>query len=400
MINLKKILTCFSISFLLSFSIYAEYFNISFKLTNSIISILAFYLLLNAKNKELFLIGFFVGMLWFYWISFSLRYYNLSYLIPLIIIIFSLSYGLFFYLAKFLKSSILKAFYFFYLSIFEPFNFNWFKFEVLLVDSYFGVEKYKLLLILLSLSLFSILKNKKKYLALLLLIPSLSFTNVEKKLPDLKIKLIQTKLNQDDKWHPYYRNAISKQNIQEIKRAIKERYEFVVLPESAFPLFLNKEEKLLKELKTLSHKIAILTGALYLDKENIYNTSYIFKNGKMQVIFKSILVPFGEYLPLPDFLKNFINKVIYKGAKDYNKTDKLGDFYIKNIKFRNAICYEASSEEIYKDKAKYIIATSNNAWFLPSIESSLQKILIKLYAKRYNAIVFHSTNKDGTNIIY
>ncbi len=39
-----------------------------------------------------------------------------------------------------------------------------------------------------------------------------------------------------------------------------------------------------------------------------------------------------------------------------------------------------------------MIATSNNAWFTPSIEPTLQKLLLKYYAKKYDVTIFHSIN--------
>ena len=39
-----------------------------------------------------------------------------------------------------------------------------------------------------------------------------------------------------------------------------------------------------------------------------------------------------------------------------------------------------------------VIVTSNNAWFVPSIEPILQKILCKYYARLHNSTILHATN--------
>ena len=85
----------------------------------------------------------------------------------------------------------------------------------------------------------------------------------------------------------------------------------------------------------------------------------------------------------------------------YKKAEKATDFLIKNTKFRNANCYEATKEEIYADlnNTKYMIAISNNAWFTPSIQPTLQKLLLKYYAKKYNITIFHSVNGSSNYII-
>ena len=96
----------------------------------------------------------------------------------------------------------------------------------------------------------------------------------------------------------------------------------------------------------------------------------------------------------------FINDLFYNGAKDYEVALKPTTFNIKNEKFRNAICYEATSDEIYKDlDSKYIIVSSNNAWFTPSIEPTLQKLLLKYYAKKYKVLIYHSTNMSKNMLI-
>ena len=112
-----------------------------------------------------------------------------------------------------------------------------------------------------------------------------------------------------------------------------------------------------------------------------------------------VLVPFGEYIPLPKFIRDFINEKFFAGASDFKTAKKPTDFNIKGIKFRNAVCYEATTDTIYEGDVKYVIATSNNAWFAPSIEPTLQRLLMKYYAKKYLVIIFHSANYKGSGII-
>jgi len=64
------------------------------------------------------------------------------------------------------------------------------------------------------------------------------------------------------------------------------------------------------------------------------------------------------------------------------------------VKFRNAICYEATTNKIFNNlDTKYMIAISNNAWFSPSIQPTLQKLLFKYYENKYNVKIFSVTNK-------
>ncbi|HEX5710326.1 MAG TPA: apolipoprotein N-acyltransferase, partial [Sulfuricurvum sp.] len=141
------------------------------------------------------------------------------------------------------------------------------------------------------------------------------------------------------------------------------------------------------------------TGTLHEENNLNYNVSYLFDQGKMTVAKKMILVPFGEYIPLPKFLKTWVNREIFGGGSDFVTADQPTDFTIKGIKFRNAICYEATRGELYTPDARYLIATSNNGWFKPSIEPTLQNLLIRFYARKNSSVVFHSANGGGSGIV-
>ncbi len=191
-------------------------------------------------------------------------------------------------------------------------------------------------------------------------------------------------------------------NLALIDKAINEKQDLIILPETAFPTILNTDKNLLEYLKRKSQFIDIITGSLY-QKENLYhNSTYHFSKGESNIAHKVVLVPFGEAVPLPEKIKNFINDMFYDGAQDYTKAESPTDFTIKGIKFRNAICYEATTDDIFENigNTKYMIATSNNAWFTPSTEPTLQRLLMKYYAKKYNVIVYNSANGSKNSIIY
>jgi len=352
---------------------------------------------------------------WFWWIALSFRYYNLTWLIPFVIVIIGIGYGLIFWILN-------KIFTFFKFTIFhipfriylwgffitfgfdyiKPFTFDWLKPEVLLASSIISPTKlnlFFLMLFLISIKI-SFYYPKKFWLKILsFLLISTIFYNHHKKipLPNLKINLISTFVPQNKKWNKKYIPIEIKNNFKYIKNSIG-KYDVVVLPESAFPVFLNLYPDLMKKLIKLSKKITIITGALHYKNKKFFNSTYIFENGKVNILDKHILVPFGEYIPFPFFQKE-INKIFFNGASDYQTSKHFGIFKIKHYKFINAICYETTIEKLYKLKPKYIIAISNMAWFTPSIAPILQKLLIKVYAIKFKKIVFHSLNGYKSYII-
>lgn len=359
-----KITKGFMVAFLLSAFIYLEYFEISNKPLNTICILIAYYLLATIDKKSLFFAGFFTGILWFWWIGYSFIYYDLIYLIPFVVLFFALTYGLLFWLTAIIDKVLIRIILLFLLTFLEPFGFNWFKLDLPLINTYFNNYETKV-----------------------------------KNVP-LKIYMPPYYISQDKKWDKKFADEMIEINLKNIDIAINNGYDIVILPETAFPLILNLDNKILETLKEKSKYISIVTGGISQNKNEYLNSTYLFENGNFKIANKVVLVPFGEEIPFPKFLTDFINNAFFDGASDYSKASKPTTFTIKGVKFRNAICYEATTDDIYQNlDTNFVIATSNNAWFTPSTQPTLQKLLLKYYAKKYNLVIYHSVNGSKNMII-
>ena len=318
---------------------------------------------------------------------------------PLIILGFGLGYGIIFYLFSFFQNLYFRVASFFALSYISIFGFNWLQIELLFLHSYFDIEKIDLLIILVSLALF--IQFKWPALLLLILALNLNFSSSSyEKQNHLNIYMPQINLSQDEKWNRSYQKTIISKNLEAIEYAIENGYDLVILPETAFPLVLNTNKDLWETLEEKAQYIDIVTGALNKEGQDYYNSTYHFSSHGVTIANKVVLVPFGEEIPLPKFLRDFINNTFYNGAKDYSKATSPTDFEIQGVKFRNAICYETTTHKIFEDlgDTAFMISISNNAWFTPSIEPTLQKLLMQYYAKLYSVTIYASTN-GSTNLI-
>ena len=397
--TISYIIKGFVTAFCLSIFIYLEYFHIHSKLLNSVFALLGFYLLLKSDKKELFWSGFFIGIFWFYWISLSFRYYDLSYLVPVVILGIALIYGIIFCLIGIFKNLYIRTLLIFALSFFSPFGFNWLKLELSLIDSYFNTQIYSYALFLTAMTLVIKLPKKYKFLPFILFALCLYNPTPKGEKTALHVEIVKSDIAQDKKWDKRYEKDIVKENFILIGKAIDKKYDLIILPESAFPQYLNLHDSEMRALKNLSHKIDIVTGGLTYQNHKIYNSSYFFENGKVQIAHKVTLVPFGEEIPLPNFLNKFINKIFFNSASDYARAKKPQDFDIKGVKFRSAVCFEATTDKLFKNAPKRMIAISNNAWFKPSIEPTLQHLLLRFYAKRYKTTIYHSANGGISGVI-
>ena len=395
------IIKAFVIALLLSAFIYLSYFGMVFRPLNSLLAMLGFYLLLGENRIVWFWSGLFIGIMWFYWISFSFVYYDLRFMIPFVIFGVAITYAILFWLIGRIGYSIyLQLPLLFGVSFIDPFGFNWLKLELTLIDTYFSTSQLSFALFLSGLTLLKVLPKKFKILALIPLLGALYHTTPQSVPPKIDVALPIMNIPQSQRWDAAYQQKAIDLNFALIEEAIAQHKALIIFPESAFPLYLNKASRLIEELKTYSEKITIVAGALtYEEDQGFFNSSYLFQKGQMQIAHKIILVPFGEEIPFPSFIVDIINQLFFDGAKDYQKAKVPQDFLIDGIPFRSAICYEGTNSKLFEDNPKQMIVISNNAWFSPSIEQTLQYLLLRLYAKKYQTVIYHSANSGKSGVI-
>lgn len=359
--------------------------------------------LFTPKNRR-FSVGFFIGVLWFYWISLGLRYFDMSVLIPLVVVAEALLIACVFYVGLWCECLLWRFGFIMLLSYFTPLGFDWIMLESVFAFSYFGVDKLSLGLIVLGLWVAIKYERWWKIIGILCLVFALDSKTFSENPPHipLKIKLMQSEVSQDITWRMEQMESIFQNYIDQIEIAKNEGYEAVVLAESAFYVPLDsKYFSHLDKILQMSKDIAIIVGALRVEQnENgevlYFNSTYKFENGEMTFLDKVLLVPFGERLP--QSLLPIVN-VFFEGIGGFSPGREFGYFDIKGVRFKNAICYEGTNSDFYADNPRLVIVTSNNAWFVPSIEPILQKNLMKYYARLHNSTILHATNLSKAAII-
>ncbi len=397
----KIIIKAFAVSLLISDFIYFSLFENEFlDFLSPFLAILGFYLLLKSSCASFFWSGFFIGILWFYWISFSLIYYDLSFLIPIEILAVGVIYGIMFAVAGAPKQIWLKAVLLLLLYRIHPFNFNWLNFEAIFTLGIFRADFTGLVLIFAAILSLIYIKNYLKFIAFsLILTTAVYYEAPAYKDPNLNVRLVNTNVSQGLKWKKELKNDFINENLALIDKAASEGKSLIVFPESAFPVFMTHERNLIAELKEKSYKISIVAGALAYENNASYNSAFLFKNGRMRRFDKLVLVPFGEEVPLPKFAKDLVNKIFFGGHEDFSTAKTPSDYEIEGVKIRNAICYEATRDELFSGDFDVMIAVTNNGWFIPSTEPTLQRILLKYYATKYGKVIYHSVNGSKSEVV-
>jgi len=398
----------FLIAFLSSASIYLNWIGVNNQFVNTILGLLTLYLWLISDKRVWVWSGFFIGILWFWWMGVSFIHYEMAWAIPLVIIGVASIYASLFYLTisivylmeKYLKvhNLIGKAILLLLFSYLHPLGFDWFKPELIFTNSYLGIEKWQFALIIFS---FTLTIYNRKLLFLLPILGAYPYSlHIQKPQINHNIKLVTTYTPVEEKWLPELKQRDINNIFINIQQAIQEKKEIVVFPESVFALYLNKNRNLISALNNYSNYITIVVGGLFYNRELPKNSTYIFKDGEYIVADKVVLVPFGEENPLPKWMGKWVNKIFFDGALDYVASKNFTDYSINGVTYRNAICFEATSEKLYKGNPKNMIVLSNNGWLIPSIEPTLQKILLQYYSKKYGTTIYHAVNMSNSYIIY
>lgn len=395
--NLKFIKISFLIAFLLSFFI----FGLHFCKPNSVLAnlvglfglalgLVGLWWLLNSRREVWFFTGCFVGLFWFYWISFSLRYFDIMWAIGFEILFISLAYGVIFGVIGWFENKLLRAALLVAVGYLYPLDFNWLNFEILFSQTPFYPSPFSLFAVLVGLAFLSLWRGA---LLVAALVGSLGvFWEEERAQTSLNIALLNTSTPQDFKWQQDNAGQIISQNFALIDEAIKSNADLVVLPETAFYLPLNKNTILLDELKKRSQKAAILTGALAYENGKAFNSAFLFQNGEMKRFDKVVLVPFGERNPLPQPLAGVVERLFFGQESEFSPANNISNYSVGGEMFRNAICFEATRPEFYEDAPKFIVAISSLAWFEPSTARTLQRLLITRLERLNGVKVFHAIN--------
>lgn len=384
---------------MLSNPIYFSFFeNIFLETLSPFLAIWGLILLLRTKSaKGYFWTGFLTGLFWFWWVGLSAIYFDLNYLVPVIALIMGLVYGVLFRICFLFKFDFLRLCAIFALSFIHPLGFDWLEWGIYTAYGFFDSSLRGIIcLFLIAYFIYEGYISRYYKIAIVLILFFTGFHYEEKTATTLPFsyKLINTNISQDQKFLQEKLILNSNALLSEISRAILEKKELVILPETAFAFNLRgtKYEDFLKEL---SHKIIIITGAFYIKDGQTYNSTYVFRQGKSYIFNKHFLVPFGEEMP---FFKELVKKYFLPNMEEFTRGPVQSQYKLNNSLITNAICYEATKEQNYKN-SKIIIALSNNAWFKHSSEYKLQKLLMQFYANKYGVSVYHATNGKENAVI-
>lgn len=207
---------------------------------------------------------------------------------------------------------------------------------------------------------------------------------------DMRLRLVQPNIPQNQKWDPQYRDAIFNSLLGLSQTQIDENdpglisTTHLIWPESAFPFYVAEEpEALARIARMLPKDTLLITGAARrnydlggFSNENggVFN-AILAINDQGEIIStydKRRLVPFGEYLPLKSLMTQLGLRKFVAAADSFIKGTESGlKFAPQNTPaLLPLICYEVIFSGALGDKTKdaeWILNLTNDAWFQGTI---------------------------------
>ncbi|WP_461209508.1 apolipoprotein N-acyltransferase [Desulfocurvus sp. DL9XJH121] len=191
------------------------------------------------------------------------------------------------------------------------------------------------------------------------------------------VALVQGDIDQSLKWDQTYRlGTVQRYKTLSRKAAEDGTPGLLVWPETALPFYLQEVNSLTVDVRRLARELgtSIITGSpayTYLPEEKRYelhNRAYLVDETAILAghYDKEHLVPFGEYVPLGQWL-GFLGKLV-QGVGDFVPGDDTGPLVTgSGVRAGMLICYESIFPELaqarVEARANLLVNISNDAWF-------------------------------------
>jgi apolipoprotein N-acyltransferase len=220
---------------------------------------------------------------------------------------------------------------------------------------------------------------------------------------EISVALLQGSITQDLKWKPEQLTD----TLKLYARLTVENLgtDLIVWPEAAVPTLIENVGGYVDGLREASAKSGstVLLGILRTDPESPGEQNVVVAlTEPTQTYVKRHLVPFGEYFPVPPFIRSWMRLMnlpytdITAGAPNQPLIDAAGE------QIAVTICYEDvfGAEQLrYLPQATLLVDVSNDAWFGDSIAPHQHLQIAQVRAAEAGRYLLRATNTGVTAVI-
>ncbi|SDJ86233.1 apolipoprotein N-acyltransferase [Microbulbifer yueqingensis] len=223
----------------------------------------------------------------------------------------------------------------------------------------------------------------------------------------LAVGLVQANIPQEKKWLPEFR-AETINRYQEGRRALSESgADVIIWPEAALPLLYGQAPNLMSALQRNAEEtgIDLITGILYDRNDNglrvVHNSAAVFGTSP-HVYHKRHLVPFGEYVPLEEWIRGTIEFFDLPTSFIRSGPDEQQPLNAGGVTWAPLICYEIVYPTLVAQSARtagVLLTISNDAWFGDSIGPLQHMQMAQMRSLETGRYLVRGTNTGVTAIV-
>jgi len=223
--------------------------------------------------------------------------------------------------------------------------------------------------------------------------------------PAVRTTIVQGGVSQDRKWlAEQFRPTLDLYSKTLLDHG---QSDLIVWPEVAIPAVLDQLGGVVSlfQARAAASDTTLLFGILERDAagEKVYNSVVSLDGRRQQIYRKRHLVPFGEFFPVPDFVREWMRlmNLPYSDISAGDDVQALMELPDGN-RLSVAICYEDAyaAEQLYAfPDATILINVSNDAWFGDSIAPHQHLQIARMRALEAGRYVVRATNNGVSAFI-
>lgn len=218
----------------------------------------------------------------------------------------------------------------------------------------------------------------------------------------IQAALLQAAIPQSEKWLARQRRP----TLDLYRNLTREQHgtELIVWPEAAIPVLYDRVIDYL-DLVQADAKAAgstVLLGILKDDPNGSFQNTLLALTESPQFYYKRKLVPFGEYFPVPKFVRNWMRLQSLPYTDAEAGSDGQLPLVVGDHRLGATICYEdafGADQRHMNKSATLLVNVSNDAWFGDSIAPHQHLEISRIRAVEAGRFLLRATNTGITAVL-
>ena len=220
---------------------------------------------------------------------------------------------------------------------------------------------------------------------------------------ELSVTIVQAAIPQEQKWLPEMLAPT-----QDLYVTMTDGHwdaDLVIWPEAAIPALIAQVDDYLMALRKrmLEQGNTLMLGIIdYEIDRGVYRNTLLALGPQVEFYYKRHLVPFGEFFPVPEFVRRWmrLQNLPYTDF-EAGRDDQL-PLQINGIKVAPSICYEVAygnEQRQFLPAAALLVNVSNDAWFGDTIAPHQHLQIARMRAMEARRYLLRATNNGISAVI-